>query len=174
MRRLSTLSAKEQLSAVYNCKKLKNQLNERVYENTFFWIDEKLNHFNTRAASWSVGICNRDEHFSVRDHSEFLDCVQASINDFSASDRVLRKADQCEKLRGSNLFEYHVEQLCNMFYKDEIKSEVDFCEDMQYKVYCEDEDDFLLEEATIMLDGMDVFVNDDGEIFSVDRLGSMA
>lgn len=133
-----------------------------------FCVEEKLSCFSFRAVDYSIGIYNRN-YFHVKDHSEFLDCVESSINTFGCTTRLQKLFDQCQKLRYNNLFCYMVERLCEMYFEEEISSEIEFAEKIGYDIYCADDNaevrDFfeLFADANNQID--DVYIDDDGRIF---------
>jgi len=135
MKKFSEMSLEELEQIVNRSKEMRDKLDEYIQDCEMDWISDKLRKIDSSLRDWSVGFYNQN-FISVKDYGDFLDCIIDYKKAFGASDRMEKKISQCEKLRGTNLFEYNCKQLKEMFMEDEIESICKFVEDCCYELYC--------------------------------------
>lgn len=160
---LNQLSGHDALVAILDSKKLSERFEDWIHTCEMDdYIGDKLREFTPRAAEWSVGTYS-PSYISVRDSRLFIDCVQNSISFYGGSNRLEKLAKQCDKLRDSNLFDYMVEKLCEVYFDDEIQPTIDYVEDCGYAIYCKDADDAKLADA------LDCFLANFGDDYYVEN-----
>lgn len=171
MKKLAKLSNAEILHYVMGSKRLREKFYRYISDTEMYWIGEKLDAFRTcrGSADWSIGPYSQN-YLCVKDHRAFLYAVEEIIKSFSASDAVLRKVAMCNKLRGTNLFEYHVEKLCELFYEDDLKPVVEFMEKCSYDIHCLNESDDLLHYIECFAETFlgDIYINSNNELVRMD------
>ena len=125
----------EQLTEIVNrSKKLRDELDEYIQDCEMCWISEKLAVMKDSLSDWSIGFYNQN-YIRVKDYGTFLDCVIDSEKRYGASDKMEKLISQCEKLRGSNLFEYWAKKLKEVYFEDELQSICKYVEDCSYELY---------------------------------------
>lgn len=134
MKKFSEISLEELEKIVNRSKELRDKLEDYIQECEMNWISEKLGKIKPSLRDWSVGFYNQN-FISVKDYEDFLDCIIDYKKTFGCSDRMEKKIPHCEKLRGTNLFEYNCKQLEEMFMEDEIESVCKYVEDCGMEMY---------------------------------------
>ena len=167
MKALNTLPDKEILKAIYSSQELSETLREYIQDTEIYWLDEKLNCFKS-GIDYSIGFYNHN-YFHVVGYNGFLEGVYKSIRSFGATEKLEKLYYQCEKLRGTNLFDYKINQLAKLYFEEELQSIIKHVEDVTYQIHCKDMNlDFDLEcFAYNRLEG--IYVNDKGELLSIKR-----
>lgn len=135
MKKFKDLSLAELEQIVNHSKALRDKLDDYIQDCEFDFLSDKLNRIKDSLKDWSIGFFNQN-FIKVDSYDSFLDCVIDCTERFGCSDRMEKLIPTCKKLRGSNLFEYHVKQLEVMFMEDEIKPICDYVEDASYELYC--------------------------------------
>lgn len=97
-------------------------------------MDDLLRCFDTEAVDYSIGFFDNN-HFTVKDSDLFLEGVRKSHDNYGLTVEGEKLLNRCEKLQGTNLFDYWCEKLAKQYYKDELKSMVDYVEDASYELY---------------------------------------
>lgn len=134
MKKFSEMNLQELEQIVNRSKEMRDKLEDYIQTCEFDYISDKMRCIKPSLRDWSIGFYNQN-FINVKDYNDFLDCVIDCKKSFGASDRMEKKISQCEKLRGTNLFEYHCKQLEEMFMEDEIKCVCDFVEDCGMELY---------------------------------------
>ena len=116
MKKLNSLPYKEILHYVMQSKRLREKFDQHISRQEMDWLEEKLNLFwkYGRCADWSIGAYNQN-YFKVKDASAFLYSVEDSMAAFGYSLKLYNMAEQCKKLRDTNLFAHQVGKLCNLY-----------------------------------------------------------
>lgn len=164
MKYLNEMQGNEALAVILSTKTLSEKLSKRIYESEIeFYLGDKLRCFRDGCAEYSIGVYNTN-YFCVSENSQhgFLDGVEESIRCFDSSERVKAKAKKCRKLEGSNLFKHEVDELCRLYYEDELAPIVKFVEDCSYDIYSKDAD------SKNLLDYVDLFIEDYGDKYYVE------
>lgn len=134
MKRFSELSNEQLTNIVNHSKKFRDELDEYIQESEMHWISEKLSCVKDSLANWSVGFCNQN-FLIVRDYEGFVDGVEKSIQMYGASEKLEKKFHQVQKLLHTNLFAHTVEQLKELWLKEELQSICDYVDDASYELY---------------------------------------
>ena len=134
MKKFKDLSIAELTQIVNRSKNLRDELSDYIQNSEMSWIDEKLAIMESSLSDWSVGFFNQN-YISVKDWYSFLDCVKDSAKYFGASDRMEKLICRCDKLRGTNLFEYYAKKLKTVYFEDELQSICKYVEDCSYELY---------------------------------------
>lgn len=131
----------EQMAAVFGCRHLREKLDNSIYESETEWISEKLACFPGGSIDYQYGVCCHC-YLDVTDPRGFMEGVHEAVKEYGASTRLEKLIRHCDKLRGTNLWEHHVSKVCEVFFEDEIKSVIDYLEDVSYAIYCGDVEKF--------------------------------
>ncbi len=133
MKKFSELTDEQLVSIVKNSKKMRDEFCEYIQDTEMSWIGDKLDCVRDSLSDYSIGYYDRN-YINVRDYESFVDGVAQSSEWYGASDKLEKKLAQCQKLVGTNLFEYHAEQLKELWLKEELQSMCDFVEDICCKI----------------------------------------
>lgn len=161
MKRFSEMNLQEFRQIVDSSKELREKLDSRIQDSELDYLTDKLACVKSSLSNWSVGFYNRN-FINVSDYEDFLDGVKKCANFFGASEREEKMIARCEKLLGTNLFEYYAKKLEEIFFEDELQPIIDFVEDASYELYCgkvgEKAEDYL----ELLLDDLDDYLYDEG------------
>lgn len=143
---LKNLSSEKLFEVVSKSTTLRQSFDDYVWECEFGYISDKLAVMKNAISNYSIGVCNHN-FIKVSDYQTFIDCARDCEKSFGLSTKCEKKLSLCEKLRDTNLFEYHAKIFARMWFENEIQSAVKWCEDVGYKVYSgnhdSDVDDYL-------------------------------
>lgn len=134
MKKFSDMGIYEVINVINDSKELCYMLDRYIQESESDWLGELLCCFDRQAVDYSIGFFN-DNYFTVKDSDLFLDGVRKSHEKYGLTTKAEKLLKRCEKLQGTNLFDYWCDQLAEMYYKDELKSMVDYVEDASYELY---------------------------------------
>ena len=170
MRALNTLPAAELMPVILKNETLCKMFDDYIQDSEQIYLEDKLSCFNWSGVDYSIGFYNPN-YFTMKDAADFLNGVYKSIRSFGSTQNLERLYNLCEKLSGTNLFEYHCRKLCALYYHEEIEPSIKFVEDLSYKLYCRqyspEMDDFI----ECFADRLDnIYINDDGNIEKYTRL----
>lgn len=165
MKKLITLPDKEILSYVMSSKELRSKFEEYVSESEMNWIGEKTDCFRGGAADWSLGAYSYN-YFDVKNYDKFVDGVSESIRCFGGTEQLEKRLNQCKHLWGTNLYEYMVGKLCEMYYEQELKPIIDWIEKVSMHIYNEEANDDLLDYLDCFADCYldDIYLNDKNQM----------
>lgn len=140
MKKLLSFPQEYILNKVLNSKELSEKFDNCISDVAMTYVSEKLACFSRYAVDYSIGVYNPN-YFRVKDAGEFLFGVYKSISSFGSTKKLEQLYNLCEKLkeRGSNLYEYHVTKLAQMYFEQELKQEVEYAEDLSFAIYQKDE-----------------------------------
>lgn len=144
---LKDLSNEKLFEVVSKNETLIRSFDDYVWDSELDHISEKLDVVRASLSTWEVGLCNYN-FMRVKDYEAFVYYARDCEKIYGLSDKCGKYLAQCEKLRGTNLFEYHAKQFAEMWFKEEIQDAVKWVEDFQYNVYCGKRDentDYFLE-----------------------------
>lgn len=171
MKKLYSLSREELMHHIMLSKRLSEKFENYITACEMDWIEQRLALFRKygNAADWSIGAYNRN-YLRVKDADAFLYSVEDSIEEFGATSKLMKLAKQCNKLRGSNLFEYQVEKLCNLYFEEELLSITEHIEGCCYDIYCKKETERLFDYLECFADHQidDIYVNSNNELVRLD------
>lgn len=124
---------------------LRTGLYDRIYDDEMWsYLQEKLDCFEGGCINYEFapycysymrlrkGINKYGENNAVL----ALYGIEKSAKTYGCSESLQKRINQCLKLNGTNLFEYHVENLLAQFFKEEIMYTVKWLEDMSYQLSC--------------------------------------
>lgn len=134
MKKFSDMEIDEVINVINDSKKLRNMLDLYIQESESDWLNDLLSCFDCQAVEYSIGFFNSN-YFTVKDRDLFLDGIRKSHENYGLTTKAEKLLKRCEKLHGTNLFGYWCNQLAKMYYKDELKSMVDYVEDASYELY---------------------------------------
>lgn len=137
--RLNELSIEKLFEVVSKSQTLRQSFDNYVWESEWDYISDKMEVMKTAIANYEIGMCNRN-FIRISDYREFVDCARECEKMFGLSTDCEKSLSLCEKLRDTNLFEYYAKRFAEMWFDEEIQSVVEWCENMSYKMYCEDYD----------------------------------
>lgn len=132
---LKELSNEKLFEIVSKNKTLRRSFDDYVWECELDYISDKLKVVNPALSDWSIGVCSYN-YISVKDYESFVYYARECERIFGLSIACEKKLSMCEKLRGTNLFEYHAKQFAEMWFDNEIQSVVKWVEDLSCDVYC--------------------------------------
>ena len=135
MKKFSEMDLKELEQVVNRSKTLRDKLERYIDDCEMGWCIDKLNCVKNSLSDWCVGAYN-PSYIHVSDWYRFLDGVIKCSKIFGCSTRVEKKIAQVEKLRYSNLFEYHCNILKEMWEEEEIYSITKWIEECGFELYC--------------------------------------
>jgi len=144
---LKELSIEKLFEVVSKSLELRQSFDNYVWECEWDYISDKLEIMKTAVSNYEIGICNYN-YIRVSDYADFVESARECEKMFGLSTKCEKLLSLCEKLRETNLFEYHAKRFAEMWFDEEIQSVVKWCEDMSYQLYCmnhsSDIDDYLL------------------------------
>jgi hypothetical protein len=156
MKKFNELSREEFCNIVKNSKELCEKLYECISDIEMNFIGEKLSTIDKGLRNWSVGSCNNN-YLLVGDASAFLDGVKDSIEFYGGSDKLMKAVNHCTKLEDTNLFEFQVKNLSEIYLKEELQPICDYIDD------CYDETHGYGEFGKLIGDYLDTFLDYVGE-----------
>lgn len=134
MMKFSDMEIDEVINVINDSKELRDMLDQYIQETEYDWLDELLRCFDRGAVDYSIGFFDRN-YFTVKDSDLFLKGVRKSHDNYGLTVNGEKLLNRCEKLQGTNRFGYWCEKLAEQYYKDELKSMVDYVEDASYELY---------------------------------------
>ena len=134
MKKFSNMEIYEVINVINDSETLRDMLDRYIQETESDWLGELLECFDRQAIDYSIGFFDSN-YFTVKDNDLFLDGVRKSHENYGLTTKAEKLLKRCEKLQGTNLFGYWCKQLAEMYYKDELKSMVDYVEDASYELY---------------------------------------
>lgn len=173
MKKLSKCSTEQALAIVLNSKHLSQLFENRILEEEFDYLSDKIHCFPRGSVDYSYGVCS-PSWMTVNHPSDFMIGVVRSIQSFGGSERLKKLVEYTERLEGTNLYEHYVEKVCSLYFKEEFLSTIEWLEDIGMRIYNKDDKDpELLEQLSNKIDCDmfdDVYVNGSGESVRMDRL----
>ena len=144
--KLNDLSIEKLFEVVSKSLTLRQSFDEYVWECEWDYISDKLEIMKPAISNYEIGVCNRN-FIRISNYEDFVSCARDCEESYGLSINCEKKLAQCEKLLGTNLFEYHAKIFAEMWFNEEIQSVVKWCEEVSYKVYScnhdSDIDDYL-------------------------------
>ena len=134
MKKFSDMQIDEVINVINNSKKLRNMLDKYIQETESDWLGELLSCFDRQAIDYSICFFDSN-YFTVKNSDLFLDGVRESHENYGLTIKAEKLLKLCEKLQGTNLFDYWCDQLAEMYYEDELKSMVDYVEGASFELY---------------------------------------
>lgn len=134
MKKFNEMEIEEVISIINDSKELRDMLDQYIQETEMDWLDDLLRSFDRGAVDYSIGFFDQN-YFIVKDNDLFLEGVCKSHDNYGLTVKGEKLLNRCEKLQGTNLFGYWCEKLAEQYYKDELKSMVDYVEDASYELY---------------------------------------
>ena len=134
MKKISDMEIDEVINVINSSETLRDMLDRYIQETESDWLGDLLRCFDPQAVDYSIGFFDSN-YFTVKDSNLFLDGVRKSHENYGLTTKAEKLLKRCEKLQGTNLFDYWCDQLAEMYYEDELKSMVDYVEDASYELY---------------------------------------
>lgn len=134
MKKFNEMEIEEVISIINDSKELRDMLDQYIQETEMDWLDDLLRSFDRGSVDYSIGFFDQN-YFTVKDSDSFLEGVCKSHDNYGLTVKGEKLLNRCEKLQGTNLFGYWCEKLAEQYYKDELKSMVDYVEDASYELY---------------------------------------
>lgn len=165
MKKLVSLSNKEILNYVMSSKELREKFDKYISDCEMSWIGEKTDCFRGNAANWSLGVFSYN-YFEVNNCDKFVDGVEQSLSCFGGTEQLEKLLKQCKRLWGTNLYEYMVGKLCDMYYEQELKPIIDWLEKASMYIYDEEANNDLLSYLDCFADCClrDIWINDKNQM----------
>lgn len=140
MKKLLSFPQEYILNKIFNSKELSEKFDNYISDVAMDYVSDKLACFSHNAVDYSIGVYNSN-YFRVKDADEFLFGVYKSISSFGSTKKLEQLYNLCEKLkeRGSNLYEYHVTKLAQIYFEQELEQDVQYAEDLSFAIYQKDE-----------------------------------
>lgn len=172
MKKLVKLSDAEILHYVMGSNRLREKFDRYISDSEMDWVSQKLAIFKKYEGAlcdWSIGAYNQD-YLRMGDPYGVLYAIEDSRDYFGASERVMNKIAMCNKLRGTNLFAYHVRHLLDLYYEDELRTITKWIEDCSYDIYCCEESERLLDYVELFADCHldDIYINAEDQLVRMD------
>lgn len=133
MKKFNEMEIEEVISIINDSKELRDMLDQYIQETEMDWLDDLLRSFDRGAVDYSIGFFDQN-YFIVKDNNLFLEGVCKSHDNYGLTVKGEKLLNRCEKLQGTNLFGYWCEKLAEQYYKDELKSMVDYVENASYEL----------------------------------------
>ena len=156
MKKFNELSREEFCNIVKNSEELCEELFRHISDAEMYFIGEKLSTIDKGLRNWSVGSCNNN-FLLVGDASAFLEGVKDSIESYGGSDKLKKAVNHCTKLENTNLFEFQVKKLSELYLKEELQPICDYIDD------CYEETHGYGEFGKLIGDYLDIFLDYVGE-----------
>lgn len=118
-------------------KKLRERFDTHIQESEMDYLNEKLDCVTSSLGNWSYGFYNRN-YMKVEDYDKFVDGVMESIRCFGGSINLTKLVEHCDRLRGTNLFDYWAKQVKEVYEKEELQSICDYVEGASNELYCKE------------------------------------
>ena len=134
MKKFSDMQIDEVINVINDTETLRDMLDRYIQETESDWLGDLLRCFDPQSIDYSIGFFNNN-YFTVKDSDLFLDGVRKSHEKYGLTTKAEKLLKRCEKLQGTNLFDYWCDKLAEMYYKDELKSMVDYVEDAYSELY---------------------------------------
>lgn len=125
MKKFNELSREEFCNVVKNSEELCEELFRLISDTESDFFEEKLSVINKGLSDWSVGSCNNN-FLLVGDAFAFLEGVKDSIESYGSSDKLKKAVNHCTKLENTNLFEFQVKKLSELYLKEELQPICDY------------------------------------------------
>ncbi|MDD5862613.1 MAG: hypothetical protein PUD15_08705 [Prevotella sp.] len=117
-------------------KKLCDILDGIIQDSEMDYINDKLMCFCDGAVAYSIAFFERS-WMMVRDADLFVEGVRNSCDNYGLSEKSENLLKYTEKLKGTNLFNSYANKLCNLYFKEEIKTTLDWVEGCSKELYAE-------------------------------------
>ena len=134
MKKFSYMKIDDVINVINDSETLRDMLDRYIQETESDWLGDLLRCFDPQAVDYSIGFFDSN-YFTVKDSDLFLDGVRKSHENYGLTTKAEKLLKRCEKLQGTNLFDYWCDQLAEMYYEDELKSMVDYVEDASFELY---------------------------------------
>ena len=170
MKKITTLSSEKILTIIINNKMLSEKFENYIYDVEMEHIRDKLNLFTN--IEYSLGAYGHDNHLTVKNSIDFVAGVGKSICYYGCSDKLQKLYDKCCSLELTNLFDYNVNKLCELYYNEEICPTIKMIENIGYGLY----DKTITQEMFEYLDNFvesymdNVFINDENKPIMITEL----
>jgi hypothetical protein len=158
--KLSDLSNKKLFDVVSNNQTLRQSFDEYVWECEWDYISDKLKVMEPAIADYEIGICNHN-YLRIKDYDLFVYYARKCEKDFGLSTKCEKLLSICEKLSGTNLFNYYAKAFASMWFNEEVQDVVKWCEDTSYKVYSGQYDSDLDDYMSCWAENVDYIYNDE-------------
>ena len=148
IKHISELSIEELKKVFDKNEKLRYDVKNDMVKNEMFWIEEQMDYLRDSLSSWSIGQCNRNQHITVKNPSDFiynLAELQKSVPvlPIEYDDYIKEAIDLVEKYRSVDMYsneydelEERIEKIANEL-ADAVKNQYtkildDYCLDDKY------------------------------------------
>lgn len=145
MENLSKIDLNEFAKVVLGNQELKQRFDEYIYDSVInFFVTEKIDCFENGCIEYQYGTyCDcylrlkKDRYTCdyIPSAYDALNGMKKSAKNFGCSERLEKLLNQIDKLSGTNLFLYHVNSALQIFFKEEIKPDIDWVEEMSYQIH---------------------------------------
>lgn len=137
MENLSKIDLKEFAKVVLGNDKLKYRFDEYIYDSVInFLVTDKIDCFENGCIEYQYGTyC--DCYLQVKEDRYFdvLDGMKKSAENYGCSTRLEKLLNHADKLWSSNLFHWYVKKALEIYFKEEIKPDIDWVEEMSYQIH---------------------------------------
>lgn len=108
---------------------LKNEFSGYLLESALEWCLDKLH--DMHSVTYLLNGYREPDYVRTRQghEDEFISDLKKYNSCYCMSDHLYKKLTYCESIRGTNLFNYHVARLCEQFYNEEIKPEMEYAQE---------------------------------------------
>ena len=162
---LKELSIEKLFEVVSKSQTLRQSFDNYVWESEWDYISEKLEVMKPAVKNYEIGLCNRN-FITVSDYESFVDCARECEKMFGLHISCEKKLSQCEKLRGTNLFEHHAKAFAELWFNYEIQNVVKWCEDVSYEVYSQNHDSEIDDYLLCWAENVDyIYDDEDGSVY---------
>ena len=119
---------------VVNDEHLRQKFDNFIQECELDYLGDKIACVSDSLYNWSYGFFSTN-YMIVRDYCEFVDGVKKCILHFGGSQHLTKLVEHCDKLRGTNLFEYFAKKMQAVFEQEELQDLCNYVEDVSYELY---------------------------------------
>lgn len=134
MKKFNELTTEQLTNIVQHSAKMRDEFQNYICDTEMCFIGEKLDCVTSSLGNYSIGFYERN-FLEVRDYKDFVSGVEDSVHKFGGSDTLTKKLAQCQKLIGTNLFEYHAEKLKEIYLTEELLPICEYVEDCCFELY---------------------------------------
>lgn len=134
MKKFSELTTEQLINIVQHSEKMRDEFQNYICGTEMCFIEEKLDCVTSSLGKYCIGFYERN-FLTVRDYKGFVSGVEDSVCNFGGSDTLTKKLAQCQKLIGTNLFEYHAEKLKEIYLTEELLPICKYVEDCCFELY---------------------------------------
>ena len=135
MRKFANMTTDEVTDIISKDVSLRNILAKHIQQCEMDSIDDKLQEFENDAMDYSIDPWTHS-YINVKNSDSFVAGVESSGDNYGLGEKTDELLQKCKNLRGTNLYDFWVQRLCQSYFNEEIKPSLDFIEESGYELSC--------------------------------------